>query len=100
MGLNWFDAEKAKEFGLSLGTFFIEKIPVDSSQKIDDDHFARKSKKVLNSITIQIEEFKKNNSLNIYKRAQLGNAFKWKLKEAGYASDYINELTLWLVKQL
>jgi hypothetical protein len=51
-------------------------------------------------MSIQIEEFKKNNNLNIYKRAQLSNAFKWKLKEAGYASEYINELTMWLVKQL
>jgi hypothetical protein len=100
MGLNWFNAVKAKEFGTSLAVFFIEKLPVDSSQKIDDDHFARKTKKVLAAIETQVEEFKKDNTLNIYKRAQLGNAFKWKLKEAGYAPEYINELTLWLVKQL
>lgn len=100
MGLNWFDAAKAKEFGTSQAIFFIEKLPVDSSQKIDDDHFARKTKKVLAAIETQVEAFKKDNALNIYKRAQLGNAFKWKLKEAGYAPEYINELTLWLVKQL
>ena len=35
MGLNWFDAAKAKEFGTALGVIFIEKVPVDSSQKID-----------------------------------------------------------------
>jgi len=100
MGLNWFDAVKAKEFGTSLGVFFIEKVPVDSSQKIDDDRFARRTKKVLTTMVTQVEEFKKNNSLNIYKRAQLSNAFKWKLKEAGYASEYVNELTMWLVRQL
>jgi hypothetical protein len=100
MGLNWFDAAKVKEFGTSLAAFFIEKLPVDSSQKIDDDHFARKSKKVLTSMATQVEAFKKDNSLNIYKRAQLSNSFKWKLKEAGYASEYINELTMWLVRQL
>ncbi len=100
MGLNWFDATKAKEFGTAQAVFFIEKLPVDSSQKIDDDHFARKTKKVLVTIETQVVEFKKDNTLNLYKRAQLGNAFKWKLKEAGYSSEYINELTMWLVKQL
>ncbi len=100
MGLNWLDATKAKEFGTSLAVLFNEKLPVDSGQKIDDDHFARKTKKVLVTIETQVEEFKKDNPLNIYKRAQLGNAFKWKLKEAGYSPEYINELTMWLVKQL
>jgi hypothetical protein len=100
MAWNWFDAAKVKEFGTSLGAFFIEKVPFESSQKIDDDHFARKTKKVLASMATQVEEFKKNNSLNIYKRAQLSNAFKWKLKEAGYSAEYINELTMWLVRQL
>lgn len=99
MGLNWFDAENAKAFGTSLAVFFIEKIPADS-QAVDDKLFARKTKKVLAAMTTQVTEFRKNNSLNIYKRAQLGNAFKWKLREAGYSSEYINELTLWLVKQV
>lgn len=100
MGLNWFDAAKAKEFGTALGVIFIEKVPVDSSQKIDDERFARRTKKVLTTIQVKIEEFKKDNSLNIYKRAQLSNAFKWTLKEAGYASNYVDELTMWLVRQL
>lgn len=100
MALNWFDAENAKAFGTSLAVLFIEKIPVNS-QQVDEKQFARSSKKVLATITTKITEFKNNNKrLNIYKRAQLGNAFKWKLKEAGYASDYINELTIWVVKQL
>jgi hypothetical protein len=100
MALNWFDATKVKEFGTALAVFFIEKVPTDNSQKVDDDYFARKTKKTLTAMSIQVEEYKKNNNLNIYKRAQLSNAFKWKLKEAGYASEYINELTMWLVKQL
>jgi hypothetical protein len=82
-----------------LAVLFIEKIPVDESG-VDDKLFARKTKKTLAAMTTKVTEFRKNNGLNIYKRAQLGNAFKWKLKEAGYSPAYINELTLWLVKQL
>jgi hypothetical protein len=99
MGLNWLDATKAKEFGTSLAVFFIEKIPVNS-QVVDDKQFARTTKKVLAAMTLKVIEFKKNNSLNIYKRAQLGNAFKWTLKNEGYASAYIDDLTMWLMKQI
>jgi hypothetical protein len=100
MALSWFDAKNAKEFGTSLAVLFIEKIPVNSQQGADDKQFARTTKKVMATMTIKITEFKKNNSLNVYKRAQLGNAFKWTLREAGYSADYTNELTLWVVKQL
>lgn len=99
MALTWFDAEAAKTFGTSLAVLFIEKIAVDESG-VDDKLFARKTKKTLAAMTAKVTEFRKNNGLNIYKRAQLGNAFKWKLKEAGYSPAYINELTIWLVKQL
>jgi len=100
MALKWFDAEAAKTFGTSLAVLFIEKVPVNESQAVNDKLFERKTKKTLAAMTTKITEFRKNNPLNVYKRAQLGNAFKWKLKEAGYSANYINELTLWLVKQV
>jgi hypothetical protein len=100
MALNWFDATKAKEFGTSMAVLFSEKVPVENSQKVDDEYFARRTKKALTAIEVQVAEFKKDNKLNIYKKGQLGNAFKWKLKDAGYASEYVNELTIWLIKQL
>jgi hypothetical protein len=100
MALAWFDAKQSKEFGTALANFFIEKIPVENNQNVDEEYFARKTKKTLAAIEAQVVEFKKNNKLNVYKRAQLGNTFKWTLKNAGYAEDYINELTMWLVKQL
>jgi len=99
MVLSWFDAETAKTFGTSLAVLFIEKVPVDESG-VNDKLFARKTKKTLAAMTTKITEFRKNNPLNVYKRVQLGNAFKWKLKEAGYATEYVNELMLWVIKQL
>ena len=37
--------------------------------------------------------FKREHKLNIYKEAQLGNAFKWSLTDAGYDSKYADQLT-------
>jgi hypothetical protein len=33
----------------------------------------------------------------MYKTAQMGNAFKWALKDAGYDDAYVDRLTEWLV---
>lgn len=99
MGLAWFDAKAAKEFGASLANYFAEKMPV-SEKNVDDKQFERKSKRTLTAISTQVVEFKKNNSLNVYKRAQLSNTFKWALIEKGYDDKYVNELTMWLVRQL
>lgn len=41
----------------------------------------------------QIQEFKMKHELNVYKKAKLGNAFKWKLLEADYDPVLVDELT-------
>jgi len=46
---------------------------------------------------LQVQQFKKDRRLNVYKKAKLGNAFKWSLRDAGYDVDYVNELTEWLM---
>ena len=48
----------------------------------------------------QIGDFKLENKLNLYKKAQLGNAFKWALLEAGYSGKDVDELTTALMHQL
>lgn len=98
MLLEWFDAEKAKEMGESLALYFIKNIPL--TERIDEKKFMRKTKKILEALAKQVSEFKKTNKLNMYKRAQLSNTFKWTLKNAGFSDPYINELTIWLVKNI
>lgn len=95
MVLSWFDAGKAKEFGNSLALFFIERIP-PASQK-SDKAFIQKADKILNQMTEQIVRFKREHKLNTYKKAQLGNAFKWALRDAGFAPEYTDKLTKWLM---
>ena len=98
MLFSWFDATAAKEFGRALAKFYCERIPVDS--KGDDRKFASKSKDVLDKMALQIARFKEANRLNTYRKAQLGNAFKWSLRDDGYDAVYIDRLTEWLVARL
>lgn len=93
--LSWFDAREAKKFGEGLAAFFIERSPIEASKK-DAKTFARKRAEVLDKMAQQVLQFRATHKLNIYKKAQLGNAFKWALRDAGYDSDYVDELTNWL----
>lgn len=95
MVLGWFDARKAKDFGSGLARFFIERVPLDA--QLNEKKFAAKTQEVLGKMASQVRAFKQDNKLGIYQKAQLGNAFKWTLRDSGYNEAYVEKLTLWLV---
>lgn len=88
---NWFDARDAEEFGISLADFFMKRIPLEAPNK--KNKTMEKKQEVINTMFSQIQLFKKKHQLNIYKKAKLGNAFKWKLLEANYDPALVDELT-------
>ncbi len=91
MALSWFDAREAEKFGQALAQLFIARIPVviEPGKKTSiADQF-----KVVEQAHTQIEQFKQNNKLNIYKKAKLGSAFKFELMAAGYKPEFIDQLT-------
>lgn len=91
MVLSWFDAREAKEFGVSLAHFYINRIPPgDSAGK---NKSIAKQQEVINKMFQQLARFKLEHRLNIYKKAQLGNVFKWTLKDAGYDTEFADQLT-------
>lgn len=88
---NWFDARDAEKLGVSLADFFMKKMPLDDPKK---KSLSIKSKQeVLNTLFSQIHQFKLKHTLNIYQKAKLGNAFKWKLLDANYDPELVDELT-------
>ena len=98
MVLNWLDARAASEFGATLASFFKQRVPPDA--KLSDKKFAAKAQEVLGKMALQVDRFKAQNKLNTYKKAKLGNAFKWALKDAGYETTYIEKLGEWLMLRL
>lgn len=87
----WFDATRAKEFAHLLADFLIENMPIEQSVK--KDKLLKKRSEVFANLLWKIEEFKKNNKLNLYQKAQLGNTLKWRLIEAEFESDFASEIT-------
>lgn len=88
---NWFDARDAHKFGISLAEFFMERIPLEMPNKKIKS--LEKKQEVLNTLFSQIPPFKMKHKLNIYKKAKLGNAFKWRLLDANYDPALVDELT-------
>ncbi len=52
-----------------------------------------KKQAVLDKMFVKIQLFKTNHKLNFYKKAKLWNAFKWKLLDANYDPEFVDELT-------
>jgi hypothetical protein len=92
---SFLDADSAKSFGAEMARFYIERMPLNTALK--DKQFAAKSLKLLEQIEVQIRSYKRDNKLNLYKVAQMGNAFKWSLKDAGYDDGYVDKLTQWFI---
>ncbi len=95
---SFFDAKAAKEFGTAMAHFYMTRIPMNADLKKKQD--AGKSQKIIEKISVQIANYKKTNKINTYKVAQMGNAFKWELKDAGYDDDFIDKLTQWFVTKV
>ena len=89
--ISWLDARDAQKFGTSLAEFFMERIPLEMPHKKIKS--LEKKQEVLDTMFSQIPPFKMKHKLNIYKKAQLGNAFKWKLLDADYDPALVDELT-------
>lgn len=92
---SYFDAGSAKEFGAGLARFYMERMPLNLVLK--DKQFAVKSLKIIEQMDLKVKTYRQKNRLNFYKVAQMGNAFKWALKDGGYDDAYIDKLTQWLV---
>ena len=81
-----------------MARFYMEKMPL--SMVLKEKQFAAKSQTVIEKMDVQIRTYREQNKLNIYKVAQMGTAFKWELKDAGYAEEYIDKLTHWFVVKI
>ncbi len=98
MIFGWFDARTAKQRGVELAQAFAARVPVGAD--VGERKFEARAKGAITQLQRDAADFARNHKLNAYKKAQLGNAFKWALKDAGYPAEYVDKLTDLLVLQL
>ncbi len=87
----WFDASEAKTFGESLAAYFMERVPLEPGNR--KGKTLDRKKEVVEKMISQLQLYKSNAKPNIYQKAKLANAFKWKLLEAKYDTDFVDGLT-------
>jgi hypothetical protein len=92
---SWLDAREAQEFGMTLAKFFMERIPMDEPGKKAKS--LEKKQEVVQKMVQQIQIFRIDHKMNLYKKAKLANAFKWALLDAHYPSEFVDELTTMLL---
>ncbi len=91
MPIGWFDASEAEKFGVSLAKYFIDRIPPETSG--GKGRSLEKRLAAVDKMYMQIDAFRRENRLNFYKKAKLGNAFRWQLVSAGYDKDFVDQVT-------
>ena len=91
MLLRMFDAGEAEKFGLGLADTLAAKFPA-SKQKADKKTLTRQAE-LFQAIFVQARQFNQVHKLNLYKKAKMGNAFRWKLLELGFTSEFADQMT-------
>ena len=94
----WFETRAARSRGAELAAAFMARVPAGAAWS--EQKFAAKVKAAVAELQREAGLFQRDQKPNFYQRAQLGNAFKWALKDAGYEPAYVDELTELLMMQL
>lgn len=88
---SWFSTASASEFGTRIAQHYACELRLINSET-NKSKREKKHKKLLANIMAQTKDFNAANKLNIYKKAKLGNAIKWTLKDLGYDEKIIDSL--------
>lgn len=99
MWFSWWDVREEKQFGYSLAELLIDRLGLEEPV-LNNRLKGKKHDAMLHTMLQRIASFKLDRKLNTYKKAQIGNAFKWTLKDKGYDPDYVDQLTNWLMLKI
>jgi hypothetical protein len=94
--LSWFDTREIDEFARSIAAELVKRV-APASLETRDEKAAKRLKNTHQAVFSRAEQFARTHRLNVYKKARLGNQFRWALKEAGYPAEFVQSWTYELV---
>lgn len=92
----WFDTEEIDRLVQAIVTELGQRVP-PSALDSHDRKAAARLRNTHDAIFARAGKFARERTLNIYKKAHLGNRFRWALKEAGYPPEFVESWTYELV---
>jgi len=93
------DTRELEEFAAVLAADLARRFPPASEARTDPG-VAHQIKVILEGLGARAVRYHEQHKLGVYKKAKLGNVFKWKLKELGYSAEFAERATQELVTQL
>jgi hypothetical protein len=94
-----FDTRELEEFAVGLATDLGRRFPPASEARTDPGA-KNQVKVILEGLSARAVRYHEEKRLGVYKKAKLGNVFKWKLRELGYSDDFAERATKELVTRL
>jgi hypothetical protein len=92
----WFDTGEVDEFARSIAAELVKRVP-PTSLEARDEKAAKRLANTHQAVFSRAGQFARTHKLNVYKKARLGNQFRWALKEAGYPAEFVQSWTYELV---
>src|SRR3970040_2431970 len=82
--LEWFGTREVDELAVAIAAELVKRVP-PAALESRTRKAAERLRNTHDAIFARAGKFARTHPLNIYKRARLGNQFRWALKEAGYS---------------
>src|ERR1043165_3181058 len=93
------DTHDLEEFASALATDLSRRFPPASESRTDPGA-KHQLKVILEGLSARAVRYHQQHRLGVYKKAKLGNVFRWKLKELGYSTAFVERATKDLVTRL
>jgi hypothetical protein len=93
---NWFNCSEVDAFADSIVADLIKRFPPEGVE-LPAKKATERLRRTHDVIFQRVATFASAHALNLYKKAHLGNRFKWALKDAGYPDEFVDTVTHELV---
>jgi hypothetical protein len=97
--LKFLDTRDLEEFATGLAIDLGRRFPPASEARTDPGA-QHQIKVILEGLSARAVRYRQEHTLGIYKKAKLGNVFRWKLKEIGYSEAFIERATKEIITRL
>jgi hypothetical protein len=88
----WFDTQEADTFAKAIADDLMARIPV-SVEEGGKTVTPERTHNAHQAIIARASAFARGHKLNWYKKAHLGNIFRWSLLEKGYDKEFVDAWT-------
>jgi hypothetical protein len=97
--LSFLNTRELEEFAAGLAADLARRFPPASEGRTDPGA-VHQIKVILEGLAARAVRYHEQHKLGVYKKAKLGNVFRWKLQELGYTTAFAERATKELVTRL